>query len=129
MHCTPKAILMRHFGKLFVWPCAKLSISLLQALLLLVISSTTAHAQTSPYANALQKAKYQVFTADVNGDGSPDYLLKSTPSVIMLPLDDDDSFPLTFFAGSKTFAISSGAQNSNAIALGPNAGLELNPSL
>jgi hypothetical protein len=100
--------------------------SLSTILLGLLLFAGTAAAQTSPYANALQKAKYQVFTADVNGDGYPDYLLKSTPSVLMLPLDDDDLFPLAYFAGSKTFIISSGMQSSS-LAASPAADLINSP--
>jgi hypothetical protein len=70
-----------------------------------------------------------VFTADINGDGNPDFLLKAVPSVVMLDLDEDISFPVVTNALSRSFVIMSVRDDPGlAIAGMNNSTVDYNPS-
>jgi hypothetical protein len=56
------------------------------------------------YVNALDRAQYQVFVGDINGDGIPDVLVKAKTPVAMIPLDDLQ-FPVVLKPPSPTFEL------------------------
>lgn len=75
-----------------------------QALLLMALT-LPAHAQSNSPATGLQRAQYQVFSGDHNGDGYKDILAKAKPKVVPIALDDL-TIPIVLYA-SPTFVLMS----------------------
>ena len=81
----------------------------------------------SPAENASAQTadKYSSYTADINGDGQLDILVKPVPKVIMLSLDDDINVPIVVPPAIPSFLLvsngSGGYQLSTNLGLaGPN---------
>ena len=76
-------------------------------------------------ASAQAADKYSSYTADINGDGQLDILVKPVPKVIMLSLDDDINVPIVVPPTIRSFLLvsngSGGYQLSTNLGLaGPN---------
>lgn len=69
----------------------------------------------------MAKAKYVVWVGDINGDGRLDLLLKSTPKIVLIPLDDDLTFPILLPSSSPVLALISSASGNHTLAVNPGA--------
>lgn len=78
-----------------------------------------AHAGT--YDGAMGKTSYVLKSGDVNGDGQMDYLVKASPKIVMIPLDDDLTIPIAIPAPSPTFVLLSGAGGAFTLLANPPA--------
>ena len=56
-------------------------------------------------ASAQTADKYSSYTADINGDGQLDILVKPAPKVIMLSLDDDTNVPIVVRPAISSFLL------------------------
>ncbi|HEY8102387.1 MAG TPA: hypothetical protein VIF82_16735 [Burkholderiaceae bacterium] len=92
-------------------------------LMAFALLATIYPAHASPYDNAMTRTVYHVFSGDVNGDGTPDILVKADFKIIMLPLDDDGLFPLPIPAPSPTFVLLSQSDGSYVLTAKPDASI------
>lgn len=72
---------------------------------LMGLSVAPVHAMT--LQEALTSSQYAVSSCDINRDGQPDYLVKSVPTTILIPLDDDLSIPIVIPPKGPNFLIQS----------------------
>ncbi|WP_323141128.1 RHS repeat domain-containing protein [Massilia phyllosphaerae] len=56
-------------------------------------------------ASAQVSESYTAYTADVNGDGVPDFFVKAVPKIIMIPLDDDLDIPIPITPSNSSFIL------------------------
>lgn len=78
------------------------------------------------FSDALQTSSYAVATADINGDGVPDVLMRAQPKVMTLPLDDDLMVPIVKPVKSPTFVLLSDGGWFSLVS-NPDDGLVRNP--
>jgi hypothetical protein len=91
------------------------------ALLSLQLLCGTAFAGT--YDNAVGKAHYVAYAADVNGDGKLDVLIKATPDLVIVPLDDDLLIPISLPLPSPTFVLMSDTSGAYTLVPAPGAAI------
>jgi hypothetical protein len=72
-------------------------------------------------ASAQTTDKYLSYTADINGDGQLDILVKPVPKIIMVSLDDDTDVPIVVPAAIPSFLLVS--NGSGGYQLSTNLGL------
>jgi hypothetical protein len=89
-------------------------------------SSSVSHAFPAQYVNALQRAQYQVFRADINSDGTVDFLLKTRPRIVLI--DFDVPIPIPLRSPSPTFLLRSSG-GSYVLEANPAAAIVANPAL
>lgn len=87
------------------------------------LHSALASAQGA-YANAMSRAKYTVYTADINGDGDIDFLLKAAPRIVLIGIDEPVTIPLR--PTSPTFVALSTSSGSYTIDAAPSPSLVSN---
>ena len=92
---------------------------------MLPTASLLAQSIPSQYLYALQRAEYQVFSGDVNGDGTADVLAKARRTFVLI--DFDVSIPIALRPPSPTFVLLS-ANGSYSLTVNPGATLVNHPA-
>jgi hypothetical protein len=91
----------------------------------MLASSGVADAFPPQYVNALQRARYQVFRADINSDGIIDFLLKARRQIVLI--DYDVPIPVPLRSPSATFLLRSSG-GSYVLEVNPAAATVANPA-
>lgn len=81
-----------------------------------------AYAQT--LADSMANTPYQVLSADVNGDGQNDYLVRPVPTMAMISIDDDLMFPIPVSRPGPVFLLQSNPSGNFALVASPGASVE-----
>lgn len=89
--------------------------------LVLLSAGVTRPAQAGAYDGSLSRTRYIVLTGDINNDGQNDVLMKAVPTMVMVPMDDDFSFPLVVAPASASFALVSTAYGAYTLVTNPDA--------
>ncbi len=98
----------------------------LTAALIALLTVAQPAAAVADSSHALSRSNFQVFTADMNGDGQADYLLKAIPAIVPL-IDDDKVAVIQKAAPVATFMLLSNIDGSHILVLNPDSATMSSP--
>lgn len=107
-------------AKLFSLDRAR-TVAFLALILPAVLSTDPAHA--GAFDGALLRTSYQAFSADMNGDGLPDVLLKAMPGIVTVPLDAEVNAAISVAPASPSFILFSNPGSGYTLAVNPDPAL------
>lgn len=115
--------IIRSFRSVAAW-CGTTSFFILMAAVLQLTAFPALGAVT---IDALQKTRFQTFSADINGDGLGDILVKTPPNIAMIDLDDL-IVPLLIPPALDSFVLLSQGDGSYTVISKPDASLINHPA-